>query len=141
MDSIRTFRDEWVALKTEAVGTVMIGDINIHHKKWLRRSNRNSAEGVLLHNFCRETGMQQLVHEATRGDYVLDLAITDLEDAKVKVLPKIADHNCLLKHFELPVPESNVTKQIQRRRLGRIEEGTCDNGLGSSEVDGSIWGC
>ena len=117
VDSIRTYRDECVALKTEAVGTVMIGDIKIHHKKWLRRSNRNSAEGVLLHNFCGETGMQQLVHEATRGDYLLDLAITDVEDAKVKVLPKIADHNCLLIHFELPVPESDVTKrQVWRFR-------------------------
>ena len=85
--------------------------INIHHKKWLRRSNRNSAEGELLNNICREGGLQQLVQEATRGDYILDLAITEVEDAKVKILPKIADHSCVLVHFKLPVPESDVTKR------------------------------
>ena len=111
MYSIRTFRDEWAALKVEAVGTVMVGDINIHHKKWLRRSNRNSAEGELLSNICREGGLQQLVQEATRGDYILDLAITYVEDAKVKILPKIADHSCVLVHFKLPVPESDVKQR------------------------------
>ena len=48
-DSIRRFKDELEELSSLAVGTLVIGDLNIHHKKWLKYSARNSAEGEELH--------------------------------------------------------------------------------------------
>ena len=56
--------------------------------------------------------MQQLVREATREKYLLDLVITDVEDAKHKVLPKITDHECVLVYFDLPVPETEAKQRL-----------------------------
>ena len=111
VDSIRSLRQEWSEINGEAVGTIILGDMNIHHVKWLKKSNRNSAEGEELHQFCKDTGMQQIVQEATRGKYKLDLVLTDVEEAKCKVLPPLADHNCVLVHFDLPVP-GNETREL-----------------------------
>ena len=51
-ESIRTLREEWDELSSEAVGAIIVGDMNIHHQRWLRRSARNSVEGEELHKFC-----------------------------------------------------------------------------------------
>jgi hypothetical protein len=118
VNSIRSLREEWQHLGKEAMGTVILGDLNIHHKKWLRRSARNSAEGEELQRFCLDFGMRQLVHEPTREQYLLDLAITDVEDAKYKVLPKIADHSCILVYFDLPVPKT----EVKERRVWRYQK-------------------
>lgn len=40
------------------------------------------------------------------------MLITDLEEAKCKVLPKIADHSALLATFPLPVPREEVLTRI-----------------------------
>ena len=86
---------EWEALSCDVLGTIIVGDMNVHHKKWLWKSSRNSAEGEALQKFCSESGMQQLVREATREQYLLDLVLSDVEACKCKVLPRIADH-CLI---------------------------------------------
>jgi hypothetical protein len=109
--SIITLREEWEELSEDVVGTIIVGDLNIHHKKWLRRSSRNSAEGEELHRFCLDAGMQQLVRGATREQYLLDLVLTDVEDAKCKILPEIADHCCVLVYFDLPIPEATVQER------------------------------
>ena len=90
VSSIESLEDEWAEVANDAIGTILVGDLNIHHKKWLKYSNRNSAEGELLYKFCSDHGMQQVVWKATRGDYLLDLVITDIDDVKTNVLPKIA---------------------------------------------------
>ena len=79
IDSIHTLRKEWDELNHGAIGTILVGDLNVHHKKWLRWSARNSAGGEHLRNFCLDVGMQQIVRGPTRGDYLLDCAISDLE--------------------------------------------------------------
>ena len=45
VDSIRSFKEEAQLHATNAVGCVLLGDFNIHHRKWLKYSNRNSLEG------------------------------------------------------------------------------------------------
>ena len=50
--------------------------------------------------------VRQLVRKPTRGEYLLGLAMTDLDEAKCKVLPKIADHKGLWARLPLPVPRS-----------------------------------
>ena len=70
VDSIKSLRKEWCELNEDAIGTVVIGDINIHHRKWLIKSARNSSEGEELLRFCTDFGMQQLVRDATREKYV-----------------------------------------------------------------------
>ena len=66
METIKSLRTEWEELSQEAVGTILVGDMNIHHKQWLRESEGNIAEDDELYTFCKKTGMEQLVREATR---------------------------------------------------------------------------
>jgi hypothetical protein len=82
VESIKTLHKEWSELSVEAMGTIIAGDMNVHHTKWLRRSARNSPEGEELQTFCVDEGMQQLVREATRENYLLDLILTDVEGVR-----------------------------------------------------------
>ena len=116
-DTIKTLREEWNALSQDAVGTIIVGDMNIHHQKWLRRSASNSAEGEELHRFCLDVGMQQLVREATRDKYLLDLVLSDVEGVRCTVLPKIADHGGVLTRLKLPVPETVYKERTVWRYL------------------------
>ena len=58
LDSIKTLREEWNQLSEHAIGTIILGDMNTHQKKWLRKSARNSAEGEELQRFCRDLELQ-----------------------------------------------------------------------------------
>ena len=82
---------------------MLVGDLNIHHQRWLRFSNANTSIGSDMKCFCDFHGLTQLVRELTRGDYLLDLIITDIASSFVKVLPTIADHHDVL--VKLPIPE------------------------------------
>ena len=99
-------------LSTETLGTIQIGDVNIHHVSWLRHSSRNSAEGVKLRDFSQRVGLRQIVHEPTRGEYLLDLAFTDLDEVRCKVLGKIADHKGLLLTLPLSVPRIEIQSRL-----------------------------
>ena len=56
----------------EALGTIILGDMNVHHTRWLRHSARTSTEGVALKDFCDASGLRQVVRAPTRGDHLLD---------------------------------------------------------------------
>ena len=85
-DSIKYFEEEWQRQSFDVLGTICIGDLNVHHIKWLRHSARNSSEGELLRAVCDTYGFRQLVTEPTRGDHLLDLALTDLDEVRCKVV-------------------------------------------------------
>ena len=48
-----------------------------------------------MRDICFKEGLRQLVRKPTRGEYLLDLAITDIELASVEVSAKIADRAIL----------------------------------------------
>jgi hypothetical protein len=98
-------------LQAQAVGIVISGDLNIHHARWLRYSNANTPVGVQLKQICDDAGMQQIVREPTRNQYLLDLCISDLEHAKVEVKPKIADHMALLSSIRCPPAKHQITER------------------------------
>ena len=108
MGSINTLRAEWLRHVEGALGTLIIGDLNVHHKGWLRYSSRNSAEGTALRDFCNEMGLQQLVKSPTRKEYLLDLVLSDVGGILCKVLPRIADHELVLTTLALSAPKSNM---------------------------------
>jgi len=95
----------------EISGVVIAGDLNIHHKKWLRHSNGDTTVGADLKTLCEFHGMNQLVREPTRKEYLLDLVCTDIFRATVAVLPLIADHKSVL--TKLPLPEI-LEKKVER---------------------------
>ena len=80
-----------------------MGDLNVHHKRWLRFSNDDTRIGSELKAFCDFHGLMQLVKAPTRNQYLLDLAITDIPGASATVLASIADHNGV--RLDLPIAE------------------------------------
>ena len=63
--SIITFENEWARLSTGFIGTLVVGDFNVHHTHWLKFSASVSVEGTRLLKFCREHGFRQLVKAPT----------------------------------------------------------------------------
>ena len=93
VDSIESLAKEWKEQESRHIGTIILGDMNVHHQPWLQFSNGSSPEGQALFKFCVERGFIQRVHEPTRNKYLLDLVLTDLDDiVTAKVLPRISDH-------------------------------------------------
>ena len=81
----------------------LVDDLNIHHQRWLRHSHANMSIEAENKYYCDFHGLFQLVREPTRDEYLLVLAIKDMDGASAKVLPKIADHEA--GPVKLPIPE------------------------------------
>ena len=92
-DGFATLYSEVGEYFTQVNGIVLMGDLNIHHQRWLRYSRENTRIGGEMKAFCDFHGLQQLVREPTRNEYLLDLVISDIPGVNVSVLPRIADHN------------------------------------------------
>ena len=91
------------------VGTVVVGDMNIHHARWLRFSNGNTGIGQVLQDICAAEGITQCVHQPTRGDYLLDLVLSDMPDCTAtSVLPPITDHRVVLTKVMVDQPTQRV---------------------------------
>ena len=132
IDSINAFKEEWQRLSFHVLGSILVGDLNVHHIRWLRHSTRNSAEGELLRDFCDRVGLRQIVREPTRNGNLLDLALTDLDEVRCKVIAKVADHSGLA--LALPIPAPRV--EIQCRLVWQFREADWDglnNALSSQD--------
>ncbi len=90
----------------------MIGDLNVHHTRWLRYSSSVSVEGTSLLRLCQSKGLRQFVTKPTREEHLLDLVISNLEPNAVDVLPTIADHHCVLAKFDIAMPESLQVRRV-----------------------------
>ena len=90
-----------------------MGDLNIHHKRWLQFSREDSSIGTEMKNYCDFHGMRQLVRKPTRNEYLLDLVLSNIQGISVKVMPYIADHKSLL--CRLPfreILENSVVREV-----------------------------
>ena len=56
LDGIDSFEAEWQSLRSEALGTIMLGDVNVHSTRWLKHSARESPEGTALFNATARMG-------------------------------------------------------------------------------------
>ena len=145
--SIRSLDAEMATYGKDTVGTVLIGDLNVHEASWLKYSSGTSVEGRELHEFCSERGLAQYVDGPTREQNLLDLLISDLGSlAKVKIVPAIADHCGLFASFSFPVPEA-TTVQRQVFLYARADWSTLQKVLRdtdwlailcANDVDGSV---
>ena len=104
-ETIASFGAELGQLRSSAIGTILIGDLNLHSKRWLIHSASNSKEGEQMRDLCNTEGLRQMVRKPTRGDYLLDLTITDVQLASVEVSTRIADHAVLMAWLNLGIPE------------------------------------
>ena len=114
IEVISTFATELAMFRKDVIGTILVGDFNCHHVRWLKFSSGISTEGKALHRFAINSGLEQIVRGPTRGDYLLDLVLTDLGDTcSARVLPKISDHCGVLANFKFslqmfPCPSRTV---------------------------------
>ncbi len=111
VESIRACDDEHRRLADEHIGCIVVGDLNVHHSRWLRYSSGVSFEGSALLRFCQSKGFKQFVAKPTREEYLLDLVIADLESS-VEVLAQISDHRAVLAKFEVAMPRSSVVRRV-----------------------------
>ena len=115
-DGFKKLSDEIGAFFHEISGVVIAGDLNIHHKKWLRYSNSNTQIGTDLKNVCDYYGMWQAVKEATRNEYLLDLVLTDIQNSSAAVMPYIADH----KGVWIKLPFAEVLEMSLEREVWHL---------------------
>ena len=147
-DSLGSFEHEWGMLKNHALGTICVGDLNIHHKSWLHHSNRDSPEGREFQEVCARCHLRQVVRHPTREEYLLDLVLTDQQNITVEVLPEIADHRLVSAKMTLRVPVVETRsrtvwnfRQADWRQLEIDLEGTDWEALCSSaDVDTCVNG-
>ena len=110
---ISTLTNELSDASFGVTGTILLGDMNIHHSPWLRFSSGCSAEGQALRNICDEAGLLQKVREPTRNQYLLDLVLTDMSDTlKVEVLPAITDHKLVMSRLHIATPTHHAVTRF-----------------------------
>ena len=56
---ISTLDSELELLSVGMIGSIVVGDINIWHKKWLKHSPADTLEGERLHSICKVHGLKQ----------------------------------------------------------------------------------
>ena len=99
-------------LSAGMIGCLVMGDLNIWHKSWLKHSPADTLEGEHLHIICKAHNLKQLVTEPTRGPNLLDLALSSLGCAvSASVVPAIADHNGVLVTVCLPTPRIHIIER------------------------------
>ena len=79
---VTIFREEYCKHREGTLGSVVVGDFNVHQRQWLVHSAKNTPEGKALEDTCRDEGLKQLVREPTREEYLLDLVLSDLDGVK-----------------------------------------------------------
>ena len=104
--SIERLEQEWLKHSDAVLGTLLVGDLNVHHTTWLKHSSSVSREGSALYNFCTTFGLEERVRKPTRGNNLLDLVLTDMHtDVQCTVQPQLADHRMVLATVQLEVPK------------------------------------
>ena len=92
---VTTFEQELDKHRHLAIGTFVIGDLNVHSKRLLKHSTGKLPEGTELERACRDMGLRQEVTEPTRRKNLLDLVPTDSCTTTTTTMAGVSDH-CLV---------------------------------------------
>jgi len=113
VDDFSALYEELSNYFSQVSGVLLLDDMSIHHKRWLRFSSGDSPAGAQLRALCDCRGLSQLVREPTRNDFLLDLVLTDVADTSVRVLPAIADHKAVRVNIPMTaIIETEVTSRV-----------------------------
>lgn len=118
VDSILNFETEYKEKTKDCLGHIMLGDVNVHSKRWLGHSNGETPEGNELSRVCNDLGLDQLVRDPTRRRdanssvaYMLDLCLSNVGNTKIRVLPNIADHCVVEATMKFSIPASSKLRR------------------------------
>ena len=93
VQSIYSLEEELQLHGNGCMGTIIIGDMNVHEKQWFNFSTSSSPEGRCLRSICGKHNLVECVRAPTRGRNLLDLFLTDLPHlATTKVHAGVSDH-------------------------------------------------
>ena len=98
-----------------AVSCIVMGDLNVHNRPWLRFSSRDSVEGNELEAICSDHGLRQLVTKPRRGPYLLDLVLSDLPaGVRCRVVRGIHanDHDGVLTFVNLEIAANELVERL-----------------------------
>ena len=109
--SIISLEEEWRRHSQSTLGTIVMGDCNVHATHWLTHSSGEYPEGYVLHIACNDIGCKQIVREPNREKYLLDLVCTDLAGVKARVVPGVSDHNMIETTVNFRMPETHVVER------------------------------
>ena len=90
------FEEELEQYKVGMIAVSVTGDLNIHHKEWLKYSSHTTKDGEFMYQMAKKHQLKQHVKEPTRGDHLLDLFLSSAHGASAHALPKVADHAAVL---------------------------------------------
>ena len=133
--TVTTFKSEYSALENTCLGSIILGDLNVHNRQWLKHSSHNSAEGRALQDACDDIGLRQIVTKPTREDHLLDLVLTNISGARTNVLPCIADHKLVVAELPFKVPEQAIISRTVWRYAKADWERL------RSELEETDWNC
>ena len=112
----------------------MLGDLNVHSIRWLTHAARESVEGRLLCDISDQLGLRQIVKEPIRGQYTLDLVLTDVPDCTARPGAAVADHKSVLTQVKFKIPETashqravwHFSEADWERMVSNIEDANLD---------------
>ena len=114
-EHVSSLEPEFARLSEGYIGSVLLGDFNVHQRRWLKFSNSNTALGDTMQTFAHKYGLAQLVTEPTHVDgNLLDLVLCSLPfPTNCVITPRIADHNGVLTEIDVPVAtESSHSREV-----------------------------
>jgi len=118
LSEIASFETEVAEMSKVADEILVVGDLNVHHKSWLRYSSSDTPRGRLLKELCDGAGICQLVNEPTRKEYLLDLVLSNRSDLKVSVRNQISDHKCV----SVLIPDTMETRKFAPRLIWKLAD-------------------
>ena len=100
---INHLAEEIAAHQEGTLGTILCGDLNVHHANWLTHSSGISVAGRTMYEVCSNLGLKQMVQNPTRANYLLDLVLTDMPElVNCTIVDGVADHRNVLFTVCLP---------------------------------------
>ena len=149
IQTIASFRTELESLANTSVGSIILGDLNVHNKLWLNHSSHDSPESQAMKDACDDLRLEQKVRQPTREAHLLDLVMSDIPGVVAKVLPTITDHNVVKAELAFKVPEQVTVSRAVRlchkadweRMRQQLEDmdwtflATCDPHTGAQRIN------
>ena len=108
--SIQSLSTELDLYKNNKLGTIVCGDMNVHHKGWLNFSTGTTPEGRALFDVSCVHYVRECTKLPTRGPNLLDLTLTNIaECVSCKIIPGVSDHEMVLCTIKLPIYSDATT--------------------------------
>ena len=110
--TIESLDSELTEFGRDTLGSILLGDMNVHEAAWLKHSDGSTPEGRALKDVACCHGWEERVKKPTRGPYLLDLVLTDMGTAvKTTVSAGISDHRVVLGSVDVGVQAQELSSR------------------------------